>query len=113
MLGIDWGWRHKRHTWGETKMATGELVSTGIVEIERDGMGRRGEYRTDGTVLTVSYGGQARRLRMQQRYDEVHIVARMLLREIVTEVQRTLDQPSRDGRTLPSLAWHQWRPRPR
>jgi hypothetical protein len=94
-------------------MTTGELVSTGVVEIERDGMIRRGEYRTDGAVLTVSYGGQARRLRIRQRDDEVHIVARMLLREIVTEVQRELDQPARVRHTLPLLAWHQWRPRAR
>jgi hypothetical protein len=90
-------------------MATGELVSTGVVEIERDGMIRRGEYRKDGAVLTVSYGGQVRKLRIQPRAQDLHIVARMLLREIVTEVQRTLDQPPRDGRTLPLLAWHQWR----
>jgi hypothetical protein len=94
-------------------MATGELVSTGVVEIERDGMIRRGEYRTDGTVLTVSYGGQVKKLRMRQRDDEAHIVARMLLREIVTEIQRALDQPARVKRTLPLLAWHSWRPRAR
>src|SRR4029450_7490226 len=94
-------------------MTTWGLVSTGIVEIERDGMIRRGEYRTDGAVLTVSYGGQARRLRMRQCADELPLVPRVLLREIVTEVQRTLDQPSRDGRPLPSLAWHQWRRRAR
>jgi hypothetical protein len=94
-------------------MTTGGLVTTGIVEIERDGMIRRGEYRIDGTVLTVSYGGQARRLRMQQRDDEVHIVARMLLRGIVTEIQRELDRPSPNGRTLLSLAWQPWQPRTR
>jgi hypothetical protein len=87
-------------------MTTGELVSTGVVEIERDGMIRRGEYRTEGAVLTVSYGGQSRRLRIRQRDDEVHIVARMLLREIVTEVQRALDQPARVRHALPLLAWH-------
>jgi hypothetical protein len=85
-----------------------------VVEIERDGMIRRGEYRTDGAVLTVSYGGQSRRLRIRQRDDEVHIVARMLLREIVfTEAQRALDQPARVRHTLSLLAWHQWRPRAR
>jgi hypothetical protein len=71
MLGIGLG-EAQVHYAGETKTTTGELVSTGVVEIERDGMIRRGEYRTDGTVLTVSYGGQARRLRMRQRADELH-----------------------------------------
>jgi hypothetical protein len=94
-------------------MATGGLVSTGIVEIERDGMTRRGEYRTDGTVLTVSYGGQARRLRMRQHADDLHIVARMLLREMVTEIQRKLDRPSPNGRTLLSFASQPWQPRTR
>jgi hypothetical protein len=54
-----------------------------------------------GAVLTVSYGGQARKLRIQPRAEDLHFVARMLLREIVTEIQRTLDQPPRDGTHTP------------
>jgi hypothetical protein len=71
-------------------MENSDLVSTGIVEVERQGMIHRGQYRTDGAVVTVSYGAQVRRLKMRQRDDEPYLVARLLLREIVAEVHENL-----------------------
>jgi hypothetical protein len=64
-------------------MATNDLISTGIVEVDRDGVVHRGQYRTDGTELVVSYRGSTRRTEMHGRADMPHAIARMLLREII------------------------------
>jgi hypothetical protein len=50
----------------------------------------RGQYRTDGAVVTVSYGAQVKKLTMRRRDDEAYIVARLLLREIVAEVHENI-----------------------
>jgi hypothetical protein len=71
-------------------MMKSDLVSTGIVEVERNGMLHRGTYRTDGALVTVSYGAQVKTHRMRPRSDEPHVIARRLLREILAEVHRTL-----------------------
>jgi hypothetical protein len=71
-------------------MDNSDLVSTGIVEVERNGMIHRGQYRTDGAVVTVSYGAQVRKLKMRRRDDEAYIVARLLLRDIVAEVHENI-----------------------
>jgi hypothetical protein len=71
-------------------MDQSDLASTGIVEVERNGMIHRGQYRTDGAVVTVSYGAQVKKLTMRRRDDEAYIVARLLLREIVAEVHENI-----------------------
>jgi hypothetical protein len=71
---------------GEFAMATNDLISTGIVEVDRDGLVHRGQYRTDGTELVVTYRGRVRRTEMHGRADMPHAIARMLLREIVAEI---------------------------
>ena len=67
-------------------MATNDLISTGIVEVDRDGLVHRGHYRTDGTELIVSYRGRVRRTEMHGRADMPHAIARLLLREILAEL---------------------------
>jgi hypothetical protein len=69
-------------------IAKSDLVSTGIVEVERNGMIHHGQYRTDGAVVTVSYGSRIKRVPMRRRSDEPHVIARRLLREIIAEIHK-------------------------
>jgi hypothetical protein len=91
-------------------MIEGKLVSTSIVEIERGGMIHRGHYQTDGAVVIVRYGGQEKRLKIRQ-HDEPHVIARQLLRAIITEIHRFVEPSLRDVHVAQPLAWPAWRPK--
>jgi hypothetical protein len=64
-----------------------EFAPAGIVEIERNGMIHRGTYRTAAAIVTVSYGGQERRMQMRRRTDTPHGIAQMLMRELVAKIR--------------------------
>jgi hypothetical protein len=63
-----------------------EFAAAGIVEIERNGMIHRGTFRTVAAIVTVSYGGQERRMQMRRRTDTPHGIAQTLLRELVAKI---------------------------
>jgi hypothetical protein len=66
-------------------MISGDLVSTGIVELKHDGFIRRGQYSTNGATLTVTYG--RRRKTAPLGPVPAHNMARAMLRELVMEMQ--------------------------
>jgi hypothetical protein len=65
-------------------MIMGELASTGIAEIERGGSLHRGYYSTDGTRVTVIYGGLRKEAQLKEPVT-AHATARALLRDLVAE----------------------------
>jgi hypothetical protein len=91
-------------------MIEGRLVSTCIVEIEREGMIHRGYYQTDGAVVIVRYGGQEKRLKIRQ-HDEPHVIARQLLRAIIIEIHKFVEPSLLDVHVAQPLAWPGWRPK--
>jgi hypothetical protein len=69
---------------GGPKVVTGELVSTGIAEIEWDGFVRRGLYSTNGAKVVVTYSGLRKEAQLKGPVT-AYATARTLLRDLLAE----------------------------
>jgi hypothetical protein len=57
----------------------------GIVEVERDGMIHRAQYRVEGAVVIVSYGVKTKQAELRHG-DDSYAVAQGVLRDILAEL---------------------------
>jgi hypothetical protein len=67
-------------------MVMGELVSTGVAEIECGGSVYRGLYSTNGTKVSVTYGGLRKEAQLKGPVT-AHATARALLRDLLAEIR--------------------------
>jgi hypothetical protein len=65
-------------------MPRGQPASPEPIEIDRGGKTYRGDFFTDGSLITVTYNGQSKMTPLGGSASAPHTLARLLLREIIT-----------------------------